>query len=86
MVFEHVSLQGILVAFMEPTFHSGSSEQLSGSGSNKGKKNNPPMRCSTATMTKDEIEYNSCLKNPSMLQSNAAKITASGGMIFFNMA
>ena len=53
---------------------------------NKGKKNNPPMRCSSATMTKDEIEYNSCLKNPSMLQSNAAKITASGGMIFFNMA
>ena len=38
MVFEHVSLQGILVAIMEPTFHSGSSEQLSGSESNKGKK------------------------------------------------
>ena len=39
MVFEHVSLQGILVAFMEPAFFSGSSEQISGSESNKGKKN-----------------------------------------------
>jgi len=36
-------------------------------------------------MTNDEIEYNSCLKNPSMLQSSAAKIIASGGMIFFNV-
>ena len=39
MVFEHVSLQGILVAFMEPAFFSGSSEQICGSESNKGKKN-----------------------------------------------
>ncbi|SVC88191.1 uncharacterized protein METZ01_LOCUS341045, partial [marine metagenome] len=37
MVFEHVSLQGILVAFMEPDFFSGSSEKLSGSESNEGK-------------------------------------------------
>ena len=38
MVFEHVSLQGILVAFMEPDFFSGSSEKLSGSTSNEGKR------------------------------------------------
>ena len=38
MVFEHVYLQGILVAFMEPDFFSGSSEKLSGSASNEGKR------------------------------------------------
>ena len=38
MVFEHASLQGILVAFMEPDFFSGSSEKLSGFSSNEGKR------------------------------------------------
>ncbi len=38
MVFEHVSLQGILVAFMEPDFFSGLSEKLNGSESNEGKR------------------------------------------------
>ena len=38
MVFEHVSLQGILVVFMEPDFFSGSSEKLSGSENDEGKR------------------------------------------------
>ena len=37
MVFEHVSLQGILVVFMEPDFFSGSSEKLSVLEGNEGK-------------------------------------------------
>ena len=44
MIFEHVSLQGILVAFMEPDFHSVSSEQLISSESNKVNKSKKGLK------------------------------------------
>ena len=45
MVFEHVSLQGILVAFMEPDFFSGSSEKLSVLEGSEGKSTKRGLKC-----------------------------------------